>query len=51
MSQQVGIDFVYLNSAVSKLGLVDLEWKAEGLHQFSALITNSAVNLDAEAIS
>ena len=40
-----------LNPAVTKLGLKELERKAERLHQLPTLITNSAVDLNAEAIS
>ena len=30
---------------------MNFEWKSERLHQFSAVISNSSINLDAEAVT
>ena len=43
--------YCWLKSAVSKLGCINLKWKSERLHQFFAVISDSSINLDAEAIT
>ena len=45
------LGYICLNSAISKLRCIKFEWKSERLHQFSAVISNSSINLDAEAIT